>query len=242
MPSGSGSPPYGGWYSKLFYRDFEFGFDGLMKKDHIVADIHTTPTDCSGNFFGWITHVGTGSVNMGVFITELPGGIKAAFVGPFLSYYDYKTTNFLRLTDDEWDNQHLQAALRPQWVNIYLADSTGNSRGTGPSLLTSIEKDPLFEVPVSYLTAANYPNPFNPSTIISFTIPFDLENNQVELTVYNIQGEVIARLINNILPAGNYLTKWDGKNEKGVEVTSGIYIYQLNAGEKRFSGKMTLIR
>jgi hypothetical protein len=242
MPSGSGSPPYGGWYSKLFYRDFEFGFDGLMKKDHIVADIHTTPTDCSGNFFGWITHVGTGSVNMGVFITELPGGIKAAFVGPFLSYYDYKTTNFLRLTDDEWDNQHLQAALRPQWVNIYLADSTGNSRGTGPSLLTSIEKDPLFEVPVSYLTAANYPNPFNPSTIISFTIPFDLENNLVELTVYNIQGEVIARLINNILPAGNYLTKWDGKNEKGVEVTSGIYIYQLNAGEKRFSGKMTLIR
>ncbi len=48
-------------------------------------------------------------------------------------------SDFLRLTDQEWNNQYLQSALRPDWVNIYLADSIGNSRGSGPTLITSVD-------------------------------------------------------------------------------------------------------
>lgn len=101
-----------------------------------------------------------------------------------MSYYEYRTENFLRLTDDEWDNSHLQSATRPDWVNIYLADTTGNSKGSGSTLLTSVESSgnptPVddYEIKIS-----NYPNPFNSSTLISFTVPSKLTNQNVQLAV-----------------------------------------------------------
>src|SRR3989339_837583 len=52
---GSGTPPFAGWYARLFFDDPE-GQDGLMKKDYIVADIHTIPTDCFGAFVRWVKH------------------------------------------------------------------------------------------------------------------------------------------------------------------------------------------
>jgi hypothetical protein len=240
---GSGQPPYKGWYPRLIYYDHHYEFKGMFRKDHIVADIHTTPSDCFGNYYGWITHVGTGPVNLGVFIAKIPDGGTVAFVGPFLSYYEYVTTNFLRLTDEEWDNQYLQSALRPNWVNIYLANNSGISRGSGPSLITSVERDHGNEsMPPSHLIIQNYPNPFNPYTIINFSIPFDLSNDLAEVIVYNIRGEKIKELIRENLPAGNYLIRWDGTNDKGANVPSGVYICNLRAGNKTVSSKMTLIR
>lgn len=240
---GSGEPPYRGWYPRIIYEDYEHGFKGMLEKDHIAADIHTTPSDCSGNYYGWISHVGTGPINLGVFIAEIPGTGNVAFVGPFLSYYEYVTTNFLRLTDEEWDNQYLQSALRPNWVNIYLANNSGISRGSGPSLITSVERNPGDEsVPLSHLIIQNYPNPFNPYTIISFSIPFDLSNNFAEIIIYNIRGEKIKALLNDNLPSGNYLIRWDGTNDKGINVPSGIYICNLRVGNKNASIKMTLIK
>ena len=76
---------------------------------------------------------------------------------------------------------YLQSALRPEWVNIYLADSLGETRGSGPSLITSVEKDEKQIIPQSQILLDNYPNPFNPYTIISFSIPYDLTNSFVEL-------------------------------------------------------------
>ena len=241
-PQMCGGTYYNGWYPKLFYSDPISSYTGLMYPDYIVADIHTTPTDCNGFFIGAVTHVGTGPINMGVFIAQLPNGKQTAFVGPCFSYYEYVTTNFLRLTDQEWESQYLYAAMRPSWTNIYLADSSGGSKGQGLQLVTSIEKDKNISLPETNLIAQNYPNPFNPSTIISFTIPYYLSNSLAELIVYNIQGEIVKRLVREILPAGNYLTKWDGTNEMGIKVSSGIYIYNLRVADKQFSGKMTMIK
>ena len=168
--------------------------------------------------------------------------IHTAFVGPCFSYYEYVTTNFLRLTDQEWKNQYLHSALRPSWVNIYLADNSGNTKGKGLQLVTSVEKDNNKIIPETHLIARNYPNPFNPSTIISFTIPYDLTNSMTELVIYNIQGQIVKRLVREVLPSGNYLTRWDGTNESGVKVSSGIYIYNLRVADKQFSGKMTLLK
>ncbi len=151
-----------GWYPNLFYDDImrgEFGYEGLMESDHIVADIHTTPTNCGGGYIGAISHVGTGPVNLGVFITENHLGEPTAFVGPVTSYYEYRTTNFLRLTDEEWATTYLQSALRPEWVNIYLADSLGESRGSGPSLITSVEVDENQIIPESQILLNNLPEP-----------------------------------------------------------------------------------
>jgi hypothetical protein len=234
-----------GWYPNLFYDDpfrGEFGYEGLMESDHIVADIHTTPTDCGGGYIGAISHVGTGPVNLGIFITENNQGDLTAFVGPVMSYYEYRTTNFLRLTDEEWANSYLQSALRPEWVNIYLADSLGQSRGSGPSLITSVEQDKNPVIPESQVLLNNYPNPFNPYTIISFSIPYDLTNSFVELKIYDINGSLVKTLISENLPAGNYLTKWEGDNTSGNSVSSGIYICSIRVGDRALNMKMTLLK
>jgi hypothetical protein len=233
---------YEGWFPKLLYRDNETNYTRLMGKDYLVADIHTTPSDCFGAMHGWVKHVGTGPVDMGVFIAKIPGGQLCAFAGPLLSFRDYTTNDWLRLTDEEWNNEYLFYSMRPDWVNIYLADSSGNSRGPGLQLITSVENIKNKTIPSTQLIARNYPNPFNPSTIISFTIPFNLTNSQTELIVYNIQGEVVKKLVDEILPSGNYVTRWDGTNELGNQVTSGIYIYSLRVADKQVSGKMTFMK
>jgi hypothetical protein len=234
-----------GWYPNLFYDDpmrGEFGYEGLMESNHIVADIHTTPTDCGGTMIGAISHVGTGSVDLGVFITKNHLGESTAFVGPVMSYYEYRTTNFLRLTDEEWASTYLQSSTRPEWVNIYLADSLGETRGSGPILITSVEKDEKQIIPQSQILLNNYPNPFNPYTIISFSVPYDLTNAFVELKIFDINGRLVKTLVQENLPAGNYLTKWEGDNTGGSKVSSGIYIYSIRVGDRAVNRKMTLLK
>ena len=243
QPAGSGTSPYGGWYSRLFYMDFFNNFKGLMQKDHVVADIHTVPTNCGGVVIGAIPHVGTGSINLGVFLADLPGNNNVAFIGPVLSYYEYTTLNFERLTDQEWEAKYLQAALRPSWVNMYLADSSGNSKGSGLNLVTRINEEPSNSTSfVDYILSGNYPNPFNPTTIIWFKIPGNLTNSFTELEIYDGNGELINTLVNDVLPSGNYLVKWNGDNQKGFNVSSGIYFYHLKVADKLSTGKMALIR
>jgi hypothetical protein len=234
-----------GWYTALFYDDQmsgELGYEGLMESDHLVCDIHTTPTDCGGGVIGAISHVGTGSVNLGIFITENHLGELTAFVGPVMSYYEYRTFDFLRLTDDEWASTYLQSALRPDWVNIYLADTLGESRGSGPVLITSVENDNDEIIPQSQILLSNYPNPFNPYTIISFSVPYDLTNSFVELLIYDVNGSLVKTLIQENLPAGNYLTKWNGDNTNGSKVSSGVYIYSIRVGERLENKKMSLVK
>jgi hypothetical protein len=215
----------------------------LLQSDHLVADMHTIPTDCWGNIEGWVKHVGTGPINLGVFVTPWNDGVPTAFIGPVMSYYEYTTDNFLRLTDQEWNNQYLQSALRPDWVNIYLADSIGNSRGSGPSLITSVDENPNNNViPQSEILISNYPNPFNSTTLIVFTIPYDLTNENTELKIFDVQGSLVATLVNQQLAAGNYIVKWEGKNQNQQNVSSGVYFYNIKVGEKIKSGKMNLLK
>jgi hypothetical protein len=247
---GSGETPYKGWYPKLFYNDEQlanleppYTNQGLLQSDHLVADMHTIPTDCFGNIEGWVKHVGTGPINLGVFVAPWNDGVQTAFLGPVMSYYEYTTDDFLRLTDQEWNNQYLQSALRPEWVNIYLADSIGNSRGNGPSLITSVDENPTGNIiQQSELLIANYPNPFNSTTLIAFTIPYDLTNEITELKIFDVQGSLVATLVNQQLAAGNYIVKWAGKNQSNQYVSSGVYFYNIKVGEKIKSGKMNLLK
>jgi hypothetical protein len=240
---GSGSLPYDGWYSKLFYMDYLNSSEGFLNNDMTVADVHTVPTDCSGNDLGWVKHVGTGPVNLGVFIAPLPNNQNTAFIGPVMSFYEYTSANFIRLTDQEWKDSALTSALRPSWVNNYLANISGASRGTGESLITGIQNNSGGQnVPGSFLIVKAFPNPFNPSTTLNITIPESLSNSLVQLSIFDIQGRLVRRIINNNLPPGNYLYKWDGKNENGVSVSSGVYIANLRVADKISSTKIVLLK
>jgi len=230
-----GEPRYLGWIYSLFY-----GF--APDNRYTIADVHTAPTDEAGNPVGWVKHVGTGMFNLGVWIAKNENGNPTAFAGPAMSYYEYTTTNFKRLTDEEWETTYLKTAPRPSFVNLYLADSAGNTRGNGPKLLTSIEKKDQLLSSTDYLIAQNYPNPFNPSTIISFSLPEAMANQNVSLKIFNITGELVKTFFEKELPAGNYLTRWDGTNEMGTSLPSGVYLYKVTAGSYFVTGKMNLVK
>lgn len=85
----------------------------------------------------------------------------------------------------------------------------------------------------------NYPNPFNPST----TIKFSLKNSQqVQLSVYNIKGQLVHTLKNELMEAGSHSVIWNGIDKDGNSVTSGIYFSRLKAGAKSFNSKMILLK
>lgn len=99
-----------------------------------------------------------------------------------------------------------------------------------------IEPQPLVQ---DFKLFQNYPNPFNPTTIISYKLPV---SSEVELKIYNLLGQKVRSLVNERKPAGFYQVQWDGRDETGKEVSSGVYIYRLKAGDFIQSKKMLLIR
>ncbi|MCD4817803.1 MAG: T9SS type A sorting domain-containing protein [Candidatus Cloacimonetes bacterium] len=97
------------------------------------------------------------------------------------------------------------------------------------------------EIPTSLLISnlINYPNPFNPSTTICFTLMKDTSNS--ELSIYNIKGQKVKTLIKGKLKQGNHTFIWEGKNENNVSITSGIYLYQFKVDGKPVTIKKCLL-
>jgi hypothetical protein len=228
----------GGWYYKLYYQPVE----QFQKKNYIVADIHTSAYDEMGSEVGWVKHVGTGKINLGVFVVKYPADVSVAYVGPLYSYYDYTTNNFLRLTDEEWTDTYQSLSLRPDWVNLYLANEQGLTRGQGSSLLTGLIRENNPVAPKDFLMLQNYPNPFNPYTVIRFFVPAEMSNTNVEFTIYDIQGKIVKRLVNDKLSTGNYVMKWEGVNDNNLKVSSGVYFCRGKIGEKAITIKMVMLK
>jgi hypothetical protein len=236
---GCGGEIYTGWFYNLFYEAVNM----FKKKDFVVVDIHTCAYDENLNYVGWVKHVGTGPINLGVFVVKNPDNVSIAYVGPLYSYYDYTTTNLLRLTDGAWDSTYQALSLRPDWVNLYLANDQGLSRGTGGQLLTGIDdENSTPKVPTDFVMLQNYPNPFNSTTLIKFSVPTGMSNNPVELTIYDIQGKIVKKLINEKLQSGNYVTRWEGFNDNKIKVTSGVYFCRGRIGDKMVTMKMLLLK
>lgn len=227
---------YNGWYLKLLYEG------DYLKPDYIVADYHTAPTDASGNTVGWVKHAGTGSVEMGFFVVPVPGTGDVTCAGPVSTYYEYTTTNFNRLTDNDWQTSYLSKAARPSFVNAYLADVSGASKGDGLKLLTDA-KDTETHTNTNYaITLGNYPNPFNSTTLIHFSIPADVGNERIELSIYDINGRLVDRIFHEPVPSGNYVIQWSPKGKGGAELASGVYICKLQAGSKIARHKISYLK
>jgi hypothetical protein len=98
-------------------------------------------------------------------------------------------------------------------------------------------------LPTSFSMSQNYPNPFNPSTTISFDIPGNVgSKNHLNLSIYDIRGRLVRTLLSSALEPGHYKVTWNGKDENGESVSSGIYLYILKAGEKTYIRKMTILK
>ncbi len=95
-------------------------------------------------------------------------------------------------------------------------------------------------IPDKFNLADNYPNPFNPTTNIAFSIPIALD---VQINIYNVLGQKVATLNEGLLNAGTYNARWNGQDQMGNTLASGIYFYELQAGNQfRQIKKMTFIK
>jgi CubicO group peptidase (beta-lactamase class C family) len=96
-------------------------------------------------------------------------------------------------------------------------------------------------LPKAYSLEQNSPNPFNPSTTISYTVP---EENRdfVTMKVYDLRGRLVRTLIDKIAEAGSYSVFWDGTDESGCKVASGVYLYRMKAGDFVQTRKMVILK
>jgi hypothetical protein len=119
----------------------------------------------------------------------------------------------------------------------YAGDSL-NIQWTGLSW-TNVEEIESGGVPESFSLFQNYPNPFNPRTRIEFSIA---EDSYVTIEIFNIKGEIVKTLVHQYLSAGHKAITWDGEDESGSRVSSGIYFYRLTSDGFVSTKKMMLIK
>jgi hypothetical protein len=105
-------------------------------------------------------------------------------------------------------------------------------------LRTNVADQPA-ALPQQFALLANYPNPFNPSTIIRYNLP---ANVRVKLVIYDLLGAKIRTLIDTDETAGFKQVTWDGNDDSGVRVASGVYLYQIEAGDFNMARKMVLTK
>ena len=162
-----------------------------------------------------------------------------------------KVNTFIGAQDEQisflmdWDSQIIDeegAIVLQKGVGIFICnyffDTQEYLRGVildgviyGDTTFVSVKSN--HDNPSNFNLRQNYPNPFNPATTIEYTIPY---NSNVTLKIYNTQGQEIETLVNQFQSAGNHSIKW-----KPLNITSGIYIYQLQFSRFLIAKKMLLL-
>ena len=94
-------------------------------------------------------------------------------------------------------------------------------------------------LPEQFKVYQNYPNPFNPETRIRFQLP---STSHTRVAIFNTVGQLVRLLVDKSLTAGYHESKWDGRDQQGVRVSSGVYYYRIEAGRERSVKKMVLLK
>ena len=115
-------------------------------------------------------------------------------------------------------------------------DDCGNCVDEGTNPDDCLDADTL---PTEFSLSQNYPNPFNPTTNIMFDVA---ENDNIQINIYDLKGQHISTLVSGYFSRGSYSVTWNGANDYGVGMPSGLYVYRLVYNEGVITKKMTLIR
>jgi hypothetical protein len=102
-----------------------------------------------------------------------------------------------------------------------------------------LSNEPIEELPTAFGLEQNYPNPFNPSTDIRFSVP---QAGNVKITVYDLLGSEVCTLVSGQFEQGTQVVRWDGKDSRGNSLSSGTYIYRMEAGTLVQTRKMLLLK
>jgi len=131
-------------------------------------------------------------------------------------------------------------------ASLFVADAFGNHwtpvvipAAVEIGSATDVPPDPNDLLPDRFALGQNFPNPFNASTVIEFTVP---RASYVTLSIYNILGQQVAALVDRPLSRGGYTVIWDGLTDRGSDVPSGVYFYRLSTGGQSQVRKMVMLR
>ncbi|MBD3290773.1 T9SS type A sorting domain-containing protein [candidate division KSB1 bacterium] len=166
-------------------------------------------------------------------VKQVSGGGKAVFRHATIQLEENSTHRIKPVWDD----------LDEAPMKIYI--DNGHDGTTDDSLqlsnqTTKLEDDEnSLQTPNEYKLAQNYPNPFNQTTMIRYNLP---ENSEVTLEIYNILGQKVITLIDEIQTAGEKSVVWNGRNQLGEIVNSGIYIYRMKAGDLTKTKRMLFLK
>lgn len=159
-------------------------------------------------------------------------------------HYGHLEVDVMPLGDGSW-----QAVLKPVYVfPLFDIDGTnyvGYERRLYDDVVILTSNVPTAvsatnpTLPADYRLETAYPNPFNPTTTIRYELP---KSSKVVLKIYNLLGQEISTLVNKIQSAGQRSVVWNGRNNQGLKVSSGVYVYQLQTGNWIKSRKVVFIR
>ena len=133
---------------------------------------------------------------------------------------------------------------RTYTITYTATDVANNSASASATVTVPTQKPKDFEyeilpAPSTVSLAQNYPNPFNPTTLISFGTPVE---QHVELRIFNAMGMSVRTLVSTLLSPGTYTVEWDGNDDNGQPLSSGVYLYMLRGGNDHVERKMILAR
>ena len=146
------------------------------------------------------------------------------------------------ISEDMSENNVTAASL--EWT-VYVTDGQDTVEADNAPFTIEIEGANALSayleglLPVEFALHQNYPNPFNSVTTLRYDLP---ENSLVNIIIYDILGREVKTLVNQIQNAGYQLVVWDATNDYGKQVSAGIYLYQIQAGEYIQTKKMVLLK
>ncbi|MBN1291127.1 MAG: T9SS type A sorting domain-containing protein [Candidatus Latescibacteria bacterium] len=151
--------------------------------------------------------------------------------------FDGETWTTFNIDNSPLQNNNVNDIAVETNNTIWLGTNDGIAKYTGEIITTSVDEED--QTPEAIPLIKTYPNPFNPSTTIEFTLP---ESGFATVTIYSLAGQNIRELAADFMPAGRHTLSWDGKDANGINVSSGIYITRLQAGKHTATGRMVLVR
>ena len=243
----------GSSYLSQLSRDVEFGVGGANTIDKIEVVWPSGTIDCFTDVETRqhiVVEEGSGYHPVPVFITSflaipLENGVELRWTveaDEVIQGYRIYRTDVDRstpevLTDDllaaEEDN-YVDATVRPGGRYDYVLAVV---QSDGSELLSQVMRVTALTLPLAL--EQNFPNPFNPSTTINFSLP---GVTPVDLRVYDALGRHIVTLVDESLAGGRHEAAWNGTNTAGEPVTSGVYFYRLRAGERLLTRRMLLLK
>ncbi|MBM2846096.1 MAG: hypothetical protein HW407_1408, partial [Bacteroidetes bacterium] len=201
---------------------------------HTVQGFGSVSADTSRERFLFVTSTSINEVRIDTIYTKTP---RFAFLPLPVFPFNLKSGDTLNAT----------MRFTPQTVGSYtdtllIFNNTAFSParviliGTGE---TPTGVDRLSGIVARYDLLQNYPNPFNPETTIEFQIP---ETSPVKLEIIDVLGRSVRILLTGEANPGKYRVRWDGTNDAGMKVASGVYVYRLSAGSYEASRKVVLLK